>query len=260
MPARLDFDDYISALRTAAARLSDETAGPPDDRPVPTCPDWTTRDLLAHTGMVHRWAAGIVRGELNSGNSEEATTRFEAAGRAADDAGAWLLTGATDLADELTAAPDDLQRFFFLNDAPPPKLAWARRQCHETTIHAVDGLSARLGRMPTAAEADLDAQVAVDGIDELLRGFATRRSEKLILESPLTVVIETADTGCSWTLVLSDGPATCDEGVTSQHPDARLSGTAAQVYLGLWNRGDELAQDGVDALALWRDKMHVEWG
>ena len=31
--------------------------------PVPTCPDWTVRNLVAHQGMVHRWAAAIVRGE-----------------------------------------------------------------------------------------------------------------------------------------------------------------------------------------------------
>ena len=30
---------------------------------VPTCPDWTVRNLIAHQGMVHRWAAAIVRGE-----------------------------------------------------------------------------------------------------------------------------------------------------------------------------------------------------
>ena len=259
MPASLDFDHYVNALRSAAARLGDDTAALADDRPVPTCPDWTVRDLLAHTGMVHRWVTGIVHGELNSRNAEEATERFDAAGRAADDASAWLVAGATDLADVLTAAPDDLQRFFFLNDAPPPKLAWARRQCHETTIHAVDGLSARLGRVPTAAEVDLDALVATDGIDELLRGFATRGSQKLVIDGPLRVAIETTDTERLWTLTLSDGPAVCDDGAGPES-DARIRGTAAQVYLGLWNRGDELTQDGADALGLWRDRMHIEWG
>ena len=35
-------------------------------------------------------------------------------------------------------APVDLEAFVFLNDAPAPRQFWARRQCHETTIHAVD--------------------------------------------------------------------------------------------------------------------------
>ena len=30
---------------------------------VPTCPEWTVRDLLAHQTMVHRWATAHVRGD-----------------------------------------------------------------------------------------------------------------------------------------------------------------------------------------------------
>ena len=29
---------------------------------VPTTPDWTVRQLIAHQGMVHRWAAAILKG------------------------------------------------------------------------------------------------------------------------------------------------------------------------------------------------------
>ena len=34
----------------------------------------------------------------------------------------------------------------------PPRLFWTRRQCHETTVHAVDALGARLGRPARADE------------------------------------------------------------------------------------------------------------
>ena len=27
---------------------------------MPTCPDWTVRDLVRHMGGVHRWATGFV--------------------------------------------------------------------------------------------------------------------------------------------------------------------------------------------------------
>ena len=30
------------------------------DEPVPSCPDWTTRDLIQHLGTIHRWAGAIV--------------------------------------------------------------------------------------------------------------------------------------------------------------------------------------------------------
>lgn len=260
MPAMLEFDDYLDVLYTAAERLS-EHALDICDQPVPTCRDWNVRQLVAHTGMVHRWAAGIIRGELNSGNATAATDRFEVDGMMVDDPGGWLLAGAGDLAQALEEAPDDLERFFFLNDAPPTKIAWARRQCHETSIHAVDGLSARLGQVPTAAETEILAAVGTDGIDELLLGFATRDREELRTTSAETVsvVFEATDVGRSWTMRLSDGPAVCVQGTTERNPDARLSGTAAQLYLGLWNRGDEIRQEGVDVLTFWRDHLNVEW-
>lgn len=260
MPAMLEFDDYLDVLYTAAERLS-ENALDISDQLVPTCRDWNVRQLVAHTGMVHRWATGIVRGEIHSRNATAATDRFEVDGMLVDDPGGWLLAGAGDLAQALEEAPDDLDRPFFLNDAPPSKLAWARRQCHETSIHAADGLSARLGQFPTAADTEILAAVGTDGIDELLRGFATREGEELRTTSAETVsvVVAATDVGRSWTLHLSDGPAVCDEGTTVHNPAARLSGTAAQLYLGLWNRGNEIHQEGVDVLSFWRERLRIEW-
>ena len=55
----------------------------------------------------------------------------------------WLGDGAIDLVTALVRAPDDLEAPVFLHDAPAPREFWARRQCHETTIHAVDALAAR---------------------------------------------------------------------------------------------------------------------
>jgi hypothetical protein len=62
----------------------------------------------------------------------------------------------------------------FLNDAPPPRRFWARRQAHETTIHSVDAIAARSQRWPTASDVAIDPLLAADGIDELLMGFITR--------------------------------------------------------------------------------------
>lgn len=257
MPASLAFDTYVEALETAAIRLSEDTAGLPDTRPVPTCEDWSTRELIAHLGMVHRWAAGTVRGDPHGGSDTDAV---EAEGMRVADTGAWLRAGADALADALRSAPEDLDVAFFLNDAPAPRSAWARRQCHETTIHAVDGLSARLGRVPLAAEVGIDADVAADGIDELLRGFATRDTKKLHLDSGTHhVLVRPTDVARSWTMHLGQGAMTCDEGSTASEPDTTLSGSAAQLYLGLWHRGDEIDQDGAGILGFWRDRMHVRW-
>lgn len=261
MAVSLEFDDCVNALYSATERLRGDTVDIPEDSLVPTCPGWTARQLLAHTGMVHRWAARIIRGDDDSVDADRPTAELEEEGMLADDPGAWLLAGAGDLVHALESAPDDLDRPFFLNDAPPAKLAWARRQCHETTIHAFDGLTARFGGVPTAAAADVDVDVAVDGIDELLRGFATRRREDLRTTSgsAVSVVVQASDVERSWTLRLSGEPMVCEEGSTEKKPDARLTGTATQLYLGLWNRGDEITQEGADVLTFWRDHLRVEW-
>ena len=43
----------------------------------------------------------------------------------------------------------------------------------------VDALAAQLGEPPAADEAGIDQSLAVDGIDELVRGFFTRGRSKL---------------------------------------------------------------------------------
>ena len=137
-------EEHLAGLDAAVDRMAvwARSAGP--DAPVPTCPGWTVRDLLAHQGMVHRWATAVVRGEDPAGVDDAA---LEAEGLAAADPVGWLLDGAAPLVDALHSAPDDLAVMTFLKEAPPARAFWARRQCHETTVHALDALSA-LERRP----------------------------------------------------------------------------------------------------------------
>jgi hypothetical protein len=118
--------------------------------PVPTTPDWTVRRLVAHQGMVHRWATATVQGLPADADA------LEQAGIDAADPLDWLADGAIDLVAALVRAPEDLAAPVFLHDAPAPREFWARRQCHETTIHAVDALAAHLGRLPRRRGRGLD--------------------------------------------------------------------------------------------------------
>ena len=77
----------------------------------------------------------------------------------------------------------------FLNDAPPARGFWARRQCHETTMHAVDALAASLGRAPRPDEVWVDPELAGDGIDELLGGFLTRPRSRLRCDEDALLVV-----------------------------------------------------------------------
>ena len=97
----------------------------------------------------------------------------------------------TQLLDTLRSVPDDVRAMVFLKDAPPPRRFWARRQAHETTIHAVDALAASLGGCPTSDESagalPIDAELAVDGIDELVSGFMPRGRPKIAGDEPFVL-------------------------------------------------------------------------
>jgi uncharacterized protein (TIGR03083 family) len=237
VPTSLTTAEHLAALRDAVAAFARRAEEAGLDVPVPTCPDWTVRRLVGHQGMVHRWAAANLRG----GSIEIDAT--ERAGRRAPSPVDWLRDGAIDLVAAITGAAEDVRTIVFLNDAPPPRAFWARRQCHETTIHAVDALSAALGRYPRASDTWIDPVVAVDGIDELLRGFMTRNKSRLRSDEPLAIAVLADESPTGWLVEVSEAPAVVtiaarDE--VADRGDVRLEGPAVAVYLTLWNRSDEL--------------------
>jgi uncharacterized protein (TIGR03083 family) len=217
---------------------------------VPTCPHWTVRQLVAHQGMVHRWAAANLRGETADADT------LERAGLADPDPLEWLADGAIELVTAWTQAPEDVRTVVFLNDAPGPKRFWARRQCHETTVHAVDALAAALGRSPRVDEVWLDAELAADGIDELLCGFLTRSRSRLRTEEPGVLVVAPDDRAEWWEVRLSPAPAVSARrtGPVAVDADWTLTGPAVELYLRLWNRG----ADAVDVLD-WSELARVTW-
>ena len=224
--------------------------------PVPTTPDWTVRQLIAHQGMVHRWAAAVIGGGQGDPDA------YEREGRSSPDPVEWLRDGAIDLVTAITQAPDDLDVLVFLHDAPPAKRFWARRQCHETTMHAVDALSAALGRYPKAADTWIGDELALDGIDELLTGFVTRSKSRLRSDEPLTIGVCPEGSDRSWVVSVSQDPAVTavvpPDDAACTGADVRLEGGAVALYLTLWNRSDEVTAES-DVLDLWKDSPIV-WG
>jgi len=255
MPTTLPMAQHLDGLSLATSRLHTYAEAAGLDAPVPTCRGWAVARLVAHVGMVHRWATNIVQQQppVDSNLIEEE-------GLESADPLAWLGHGSDLLWVALRRAPADLDVFFFLKDAPAPREAWARRQCHETTMHAVDALSAQLGAFPRAADADITADLAADGVDELLSGFATRRSEDLRNADRLEIDLRATDTGDVWRAVVSDGPFAVTRGTQPRDADSVVEGSAAQLYLGLWNRSTELTCTGRDFLSFWQERMQVTWG
>ncbi|HYN66648.1 MAG TPA: maleylpyruvate isomerase N-terminal domain-containing protein [Ornithinibacter sp.] len=250
-------ENHLAGIDAAVDRMAvwSRAAGP--EAPVPTCPGWSVRDLLAHQGMVHRWATAVVRGEDPRGVDPSA---LEAAGRAAVDPVGWLLDGAAPLVAALAAAPDDLDVMTFLAQSPPARAFWARRQCHETTVHALDALGAREARTLTGADTWFDDRLASDGIDELLVGFWQRRTKGPRTEDPYTAVVSVS-AGPAWSLALGPGaPVTHRLTPRTGAPDhARtLTGSATDLYLALWNRGGTV-DDPTGLLDTWREGGAITW-
>lgn len=227
------------------AAAAEEAGG---DAKVATCPDWQVRDLVRHTGMVHRWATAFVA---------EGHTSYHPDGGLPDLDGdallAWFREDHRRLVDTLACASPDVECWSFL-PAPSPLAFWARRQAHETTVHRVDAESA-LGGEPTAVATDF----AVDGIEELLRGFHARSRSKVRTEEPRVLRVRATDAEAAWTVRLSMQPPTSGRDERGD-ADCELAGPAARIYLALWNRMPFPGVTGDASLAaLWREKSGITW-
>jgi uncharacterized protein (TIGR03083 family) len=252
VPTSLTFDEHLSHLVDSGTRLGELAVVAGLDAAVPTCPGWTTRDLLAHQAMVHRFAAANLAGD--PGDFPDAAAILDRV----DDLVGYYRDGHAALVTALGDAPPDLLATVFLNDAPAPRDFWARRQAHETTIHMVDALSAALARVPSTAEAAVDGRLAVDGIDELLRGFLTRGRAKLFDGQEFTVAVVPSDSDRRWLLAV--GPTLTVADGDGSGADATVAGTSAALYLALWNRGEDVATTGrPDVLGRWRETTRVSW-
>lgn len=261
MATTLTFHQHLAGLERAAGRLAYHAARADLGISVPTCPGWTVTDLLRHQSMVHRWATANVLG-AGSGTDEsrgDANDTAAGAGDLVDD----FTDGYRALSNALVQADPDLEAMVFLNDAPAPRHFWARRQCHETTIHAVDALSAEFRRVPTSEECAIERGFALDGIDELLAGFVTRDPTGIFPASGRTIAVVPSDSDRAWTMTAEENLVTTPQAVSApavSGADTTFTGTAAQLYLGLWNRGDEVAETGEPGvLERWRATENVTW-
>lgn len=247
--------EHIKSLATEGQLLADAAERAGTGSPVPTCPGWQVRDLLRHTGMVHRWATAFVKEGHTSYHPAESEPDLDG-GELLD----WFREGHELLVTALTEAPDALECWAFL-PAPSPRAFWARRQAHETAVHRFDAqtaLGAEAAPMPEPAPA-----FAADGIDELLCGMHTREKSRVRTPEPGVLRVRATDTGDVWSVRLSD-QAPRVERAAEGPADCELSGPAAQLYLTLWNRlpadvPKVTASGDVRLARLWRETSAVTW-
>ncbi|MCX5401551.1 maleylpyruvate isomerase family mycothiol-dependent enzyme [Streptomyces sp. NBC_00102] len=246
----MNMSEQIAQLYEEGRLLAAAAEEAGTDAPVPTCPGWRVRDLLRHTGTVHRWATAFVveaHSEYVAAEDEPDLDGMELIG--------WFNDGLQALVTALEAAPSDLACWTFMPAASGSGF-WARRQMHETTVHRVDAESA-LG----TPHSRVDTARALDGIDELLVGFHARTKSRVRTEDPRVLRVHAVDANAAWTVRLSDGPprAVRDDGRTAG-ADCVLSGSAEDLYLALWNRLplSSVTVGGDEAVArLWTENSAV---
>ncbi len=238
----MDIAEHVAALEQEGVRLA--AAASDLDADVPPCPQWTVRDLVVHTGGVHRWAASIVRDRLAE---DPSPTEDELAKPGERDPIEWFREGHAELVATLRDADAALQCVTFL-PAPSPLAFWARRQAHETAIHRADAESARGPITP------YEDAFANDGIDEMLTGFAARR-RRTSAATPHTLALRLGDDG--WLVTFAPDGIKSVPG--AEDAECTVSGTASDVYLWLWHRPANVQLSGEAAVAdLWQ-AVRVRW-
>jgi uncharacterized protein (TIGR03083 family) len=243
------------------------------DARVPACDGWQVRDLLRHLGYVHRWAAMYV----TEGHTEwvDRWSEQEILAQGPPDGGLldWFRQGHGALVNALSAADPSMTCWTFL-EAPSPLAFWARRQAHETAIHRVDaeqaaaGLSAEAvrGQVPAAAwlTEPMPADLAADGIDELLMGFLGRDFKRGDWDGPEGTFAFRAGDGAGTTACWRVEAGAAHGAVTRADApaDCVVTGPAADVYLLLWNRRPAAGLDvsgSAELLAEFRAEFAITW-
>ncbi|MCU1387660.1 MAG: hypothetical protein JWL72_998 [Ilumatobacteraceae bacterium] len=237
----LDRDAHLATIEREGRRLAMAASAAGPGAIVPTCPEWSMRDLVLHQGEVHRWAALVVAEGIAKPSAVPADHLGPLPGD--EELVAWFTDGLDGLLRALGEAPDDVAAFTFLADAPAPALFWPRRQAHETEMHRVDAESALRVLTP------FETASAVDGVDEMLVGFVPRKHTPFHLDPSRTLAVHLTDDASAWHLMISDEPAITrriEPGETIV-ADCTVRGPASDVYLALWNR------QGVDPLEITGD-------
>ena len=255
----MEIAEHVNALRREGEWLADAAERAGLDAPVPPCAPWQVKDLLRHTGYVHRWAARHITecpDQIIDGPSEE-----EILSGGADDARllAWFRDGHAALTQTLATADPAVACATFM-PAPSPLAFWARRQAHETAIHRADADSAA-GTIP-----EYEADFAADGIDELIMGFGRRRKYQPGSNAEGTRLrVLATDTGDAWLIEAHEGRLQPRRDVDGQEAaGCTVSGPASGLYLYLWNRADA-ARAGVTVtgdpglLSAWQSSVRVRW-
>jgi uncharacterized protein (TIGR03083 family) len=241
---RLERTEALRSIAADAAVMAAAVAEGPLDAEVPGCPGWLLRELVTHTGRIHRWVVEAV-------TTTAAPATFPARPDDDEDLAAWFRAGAKRLVEVLAGATPGGACWTLMG--PGTVDFWWTRQAVETAVHRVDAESA-LGR-----PSPIDRAVAVAGVDELLGAFGPM----LVLRGavPLdgeSLHLHATDGEGEWLVRLVGGGLE----VSREHAkgDAAVRAPASALLLWLYNRpaagGVEVLGDA-DVAERWRTQLRI---
>jgi uncharacterized protein (TIGR03083 family) len=207
---------------------------------VPTCPGWDLRELIIHTGVVHRHKVTTLLGDYR----DKPAPLPESPGEEVSDQAVldWFDEGTEMLLDAcLTADLTEPSWTWCRHDHT--KDWWVRRMAHETVIHRIDA-DVAVDRTPA-----IDLWLASDGIDEILDEFMVGGPAwGQVTPSDRTIRLQSGDR--AWGLRTAVFSGTSPHSNTTYdaldtlvydmdaEPMATVAADPATLDLWLWGRGD----------------------
>lgn len=238
-------ESFLAHIRSDAARMAD--LAPTDlDAPVPTCPGWSVRDAVVHTGAVYSHKVACMRH-----GQPQSYDEWSHGPEDGEDTIGWFRDRLGELVTELEERGPDAPSFTWY-DPQQTVGFWYRRMAQESVVHRVDVESA------FDAVSAVDDDLAVDGIDEVLDWFLCYQAEDVGSDAPGrgTVAVRTGDH--IWRLALE--PATVTLSREPGHADAVVSGEPSELLLWLWGRRPDTAvsREGDEtAVAGLRERLRI---
>lgn len=226
------YERYVAALRHESAALAGAARAGSLDAPVPSCPEWSVRELVAHVGRGFRAVAGIVR------DHADAEVSFEAYDAPDEGVIEWYEDAAAELVEALTNEAPDSPAWNW-SGADQTAAFWARRMALEVAVHRWDAESAR------GAPSPVEPELAADGVDELLDVYLPASLARRPVDGLAgTFRIEATDTGDAWSGVLRPESSEVAPGASGGAADAVLRGTASDLMLAIWGRSVPIDASG----------------